>query len=86
MFPIQIERSENFGKQYFSIEQDLHRTGSDHFIGENSEWNQALLKRVLVAYSKYNPQIGYCQGFNILAAVVLEVLEWDVEESLKVSS
>ena len=64
--------------------QDLHRTGSDNFIGENSEWNQALLKRVLVAYSKYNPLIGYCQGFNILAAVVLEVVEWDVEESLKV--
>ena len=40
---------------------------------------------MLHAYSKFNPSIGYCQGFNILAAVVLEVMEWDVDASLKVN-
>jgi hypothetical protein len=28
--------------------------------------------------------VGYCQGFNMLAALILEVMEGNVEDSLKV--
>lgn len=30
--------------------------------------------------------VGYCQGFNMLAAIILEVMEGNVEDSLKVSA
>lgn len=68
----------------FEIFQDLHRTGCSLFSGEDAEHNQALLKQVLLAYARWNKNVGYCQGFNILAAVILEVVEWDVEDSLMV--
>lgn len=74
---------------YFSIKittQDLHRTGCELFSGEDAEQNQALLKQVLLGYARWNTSVGYCQGFNILAAVILEVVEWDVEDSLMVSA
>ncbi|KJE93456.1 hypothetical protein CAOG_04244 [Capsaspora owczarzaki ATCC 30864] len=31
----------------------------------------ANLRRVLVAYSWHNPQVGYCQGMNLIAAILL---------------
>ena len=36
------------------------------------------LRRILVAYSWYNPEVGYCQGLNRLAAIALLFLdeEW----------
>jgi hypothetical protein len=32
---------------------------------------QGMLYRVLAAYAVYNPEIGYCQGMNVLAGVLL---------------
>ena len=64
--------------------KDLHRTGCDLFSGADASVNQALLKQVLLAFARWNKGVGYCQGFNILAAVILEVVEWKVEEALMV--
>ncbi|TFK61250.1 TBC-domain-containing protein [Pluteus cervinus] len=52
------------------IEKDLHRSlpeyaGYQHEDGINS------LRRVLQAYSFKNPELGYCQAMNILAAAIL---------------
>ncbi|XP_013785215.2 TBC1 domain family member 30-like isoform X2 [Limulus polyphemus] len=66
------------------IIKDLHRTGCSMFSGEEAENNQALLKRVLLAYARWNKVVGYCQGFNMLAAIILEVMEWKDEDALKV--
>ena len=51
------------------IEKDLRRTfpaGAPH----NTATIDAL-RRVLVTYATYNPSVGYCQGMNFLAAVLL---------------
>ena len=56
----------------FSAFQDLHRTGCSLFCGEDAHANQLMLKRVLLAYARWNKSIGYCQGFNMLAAIILE--------------
>lgn len=45
---------------------------------------QALLKRVLLAYARWNKAVGYCQGLNVLAALLLEVMNRSEVESLKV--
>lgn len=70
----------NLGVQ---IVKDLHRTGCSLFSGDLAEQNQALLKRVLLAYARWNKSVGYCQGFNLLAAFVLEVVDWCDRNALK---
>lgn len=65
--------------------QDLHRTGCSLFCGEEAEDNQAMLKRVLLAFARWNKGVGYCQGFNMLAAIILEVMERQESDALKVS-
>ncbi|GIY97728.1 TBC1 domain family member 30 [Caerostris extrusa] len=64
------------------IIKDLHRTGCSPFSGDVAEQNQSHLKRVLLAYARWNPGVGYCQGFNMLAAIVLEVVDWIEEDAL----
>lgn len=59
------------------IERDLNRTFPDniHFQKETFQKNDPpmikSLRRVLVAFSLYNPKIGYCQSMNFLAGLLL---------------
>ena len=64
------------------IVKDLHRTGCSTFSGDDSEQDRALLKRVLLAFARYNKTIGYCQGFNIIAALILEIVDKKEEDAL----
>lgn len=52
------------------------------FCGQS---NQAVLKRVLLAYARWNKAVGYCQGFNMLAALILQVMDRNEPDSVKVS-
>uniref|UniRef100_A0A673WMC9 TBC1 domain family member 2 n=1 Tax=Salmo trutta TaxID=8032 RepID=A0A673WMC9_SALTR len=58
------------------IQLDLHRTltTNQRFSSPSSPTLQQL-QRILLAFSWQNPTIGYCQGLNRLAAIVLLVLE-----------
>ncbi|GLV44391.1 uncharacterized protein CBL_10195 [Carabus blaptoides fortunei] len=66
------------------IVKDLHRTGCSLFCGAAGQENQALLKRVLLAYARWNKSVGYCQGFNMLAALILQVMDKSEIDSVKV--
>ncbi|XP_064632060.1 TBC1 domain family member 30-like isoform X3 [Lineus longissimus] len=66
------------------IVKDLHRTGCSGFSGQDNEQDRAVLKRVLLAYARWNKHVGYCQGFNVLAALILEVMERREDDTLKV--
>ncbi len=81
VFFIQVGHSN--GNENDSL-QDLHRTGCSLFSGEDALPNQALLKRVLLAYARWNKTVGYCQGLNVLAALLLEVMNRCQVEALKV--
>uniref|UniRef100_A0A8D2ZZH9 TBC1 domain family member 30 n=1 Tax=Scophthalmus maximus TaxID=52904 RepID=A0A8D2ZZH9_SCOMX len=66
------------------IVKDLHRTGCSSYCGQEGEQDRVVLKRVLLAYARWNKAVGYCQGFNVLAALILEVTEGDESDALKV--
>lgn len=57
------------------IALDLQRSFPTHrsLMGESPEAieGQAKLFRVLIAYARYNPEIGYSQGMSYIAAVLL---------------
>lgn len=42
------------------------------------------LYSVRVFCFRWNKEVGYCQGFNMLAAIILEVMEKSESDSLKV--
>ncbi|KAK9890804.1 hypothetical protein WA026_012148 [Henosepilachna vigintioctopunctata] len=71
------------GELGVQIVKDLHRTGCSLFCGEGGQENQALLKKVLLAYARWNKAVGYCQGFNMLAALILQVTEKSETDALK---
>lgn len=54
------------------IETDLLRTlpNNRHYEGMYAD-GIPKLRRVLLAYSIYNPEVGYCQGLNRLVAIML---------------
>uniref|UniRef100_A0A095B427 TBC1 domain family member 30 n=1 Tax=Schistosoma haematobium TaxID=6185 RepID=A0A095B427_SCHHA len=62
------------------IVKDLHRTGCEQF---GSDSDRASLKRVLLAYARWNKRVGYCQGFNVIAAGVLDVTGRDEKKAFK---
>ncbi|KAK7474153.1 hypothetical protein BaRGS_00034613, partial [Batillaria attramentaria] len=66
------------------IVKDLHRTGCSSFSGQDNEEDRAVLKRVLLAYARWNKRVGYCQGFNVIAALLLNVMERKEDDALKV--
>lgn len=35
---------------------------------------------------RWNKDVGYCQGFNMLAAIILEVMDKSESDSLKVNN
>ncbi|XP_027516234.1 TBC1 domain family member 30 isoform X5 [Corapipo altera] len=66
------------------VKVDLHRTGCSSYCGQEAEQDRVVLKRVLLAYARWNKSVGYCQGFNILAALILEVMEGNEGDALKI--
>jgi hypothetical protein len=54
------------------IDLDIERTLRDHVMFKiRFSSAQISLFKVLVAYSNYDPQVGYCQGMSTIAAFIL---------------
>lgn len=67
-----------------AFSQDLHRTGCSLFCGAAGRDNQAVLRRVLLGFARWNKSVGYCQGLNVLAALVLQVMDRAESAAVKV--
>ncbi|KAG8527702.1 uncharacterized protein KY384_007856 [Bacidia gigantensis] len=55
------------------IQMDIRRTLTDNVFFRKGP-GVAKLNEVLVAYSRRNPDVGYCQGMNLIAASLLLVM------------
>jgi hypothetical protein len=53
------------------IDKDLHRSMPSHPFYASQPKNLEPLRNVLLAYAARNPSVGYCQGMNIVAAMLL---------------
>ncbi|XP_063695112.1 TBC1 domain family member 10A-like [Bolinopsis microptera] len=57
------------------IEKDLPRTYKLHeLFAEEGGLGQTEMKKVLKAYSIYNPKVGYCQGMTSIAGILLMLM------------
>lgn len=71
------KRNKNTIRDLDVIERDLNRTFPDniHFHRESFQSEEPFmiqaLRRVLLAFSIYDSEIGYCQSMNFLAALLL---------------
>ena len=68
---------ENIKNNYHEIiKQDLTRT----FIDKNEEKLYIKkLENILLAYSRRNQFIGYCQGFNFIVSFILKIINNEEE-------
>ncbi|KAI9787158.1 MAG: hypothetical protein M1839_003393 [Geoglossum umbratile] len=55
------------------ISMDINRTLTDNIFFRKGP-GVAKLEEVLLAYSRRNPDIGYCQGMNLIAASLLLIM------------
>ena len=53
------------------IELDLYRTMPYNVFFGGKGPGVDKLRRVLIAFSRMNPDVGYCQGMNVIAAILL---------------
>ncbi|KAL2316243.1 TBC domain-containing protein C4G8.04 [Schizosaccharomyces pombe] len=53
------------------IDMDINRTMAKNVFFGGKGPGIPKLRRILVAYSRHNPHIGYCQGMNVIGAFLL---------------
>ena len=63
------------------IEKDLHRTFPNHRAFDEGGEGRNKLRDILTAYALRNPNVGYCQSLNYVAAMLLIALKLDAEAS-----
>uniref|UniRef100_A0A8D3C8L7 TBC1 domain family, member 16 n=1 Tax=Scophthalmus maximus TaxID=52904 RepID=A0A8D3C8L7_SCOMX len=70
------EHSEFWRKVQFTVDKDVVRTDrSNHFFrGENNP-NVEIMRRILLNYAVFNPDMGYCQGMSDLVAPLLTEIQ-----------
>ncbi|RVE69494.1 hypothetical protein OJAV_G00078320 [Oryzias javanicus] len=70
------EHSEFWRKVQFTVDKDVVRTdrSNQFFRGENNQ-NVEIMRRVLLNYAVFNPDMGYCQGMSDLVAPLLTEIQ-----------
>lgn len=63
-------------KDIRQIDLDVNRTYRNHIMfRDRYSTKQCMLFRILVAYSIYNSEVGYCQGMSQIAALLLMYMD-----------
>lgn len=61
----------NSALQQYSVNDNSNNTNKKCATNTTTQSGQAALRRVLRAYSYYDPEVGYCQGMNFIAGMFL---------------
>lgn len=79
-FDEDTEERKMFTTAITEIEKDCCRTDSHNpFISGEDNPNQAVLKRILISYYLYRPEIGYVQGMSDLLVPIFSVIREEFE-------
>ncbi|KAF7492835.1 USP6 N-terminal-like protein [Sarcoptes scabiei] len=71
-----LECGFQYSKDIRQIDLDVNRTYRKHIMfRERYNTKQQMLFKILVAYSVYNSEIGYCQGMSQIAALLLMYMD-----------
>ncbi|XP_058822864.1 uncharacterized protein LOC131684205 isoform X2 [Topomyia yanbarensis] len=71
-----LSLARQWGTEARQIDSDVNRQFREHvFYRERYSIKQKSLFNVLVAYSMYNTEVGYCQGMSGLAGVLLMYMD-----------
>lgn len=77
-----LEYGLEYSKDVRQIDLDVNRTYRNHLMfKERYNTKQQMLFKILVAYSVYNTEIGYCQGMSQIAALLLMYMDEEVSVS-----
>ncbi|XP_032735809.1 uncharacterized protein LOC116880610 [Lontra canadensis] len=69
------EQAQVFSKDIRQIDLDVNRTFRNHIMFRDRYGvGQRALFHVLLAYSVYNPEVGYCQGMSEMVAILVMFL------------
>lgn len=70
------EHSAFWRKVQFTVDKDVVRTdrSNQFFQGENNP-NVEIMRRILLNYAVFNPDMGYCQGMSDLVAPLLSEVQ-----------
>lgn len=70
------EHSAFWRKVQFTVDKDVVRTdrSNQFFQGENNP-NVEIMRRILLNYAVFNPDMGYCQGMSDLVAPLLSEIQ-----------
>uniref|UniRef100_A0A8C1YCR0 TBC1 domain family, member 16 n=1 Tax=Cyprinus carpio TaxID=7962 RepID=A0A8C1YCR0_CYPCA len=70
------QHSEFWRKVQFTVDKDVVRTDRSNmfFRGENNP-NVEIMRRILLNYAVFNPDMGYCQGMSDLVAPLLTEIQ-----------
>ena len=77
----QAKKFSKYRERKVQIEKDVIRTDSTHIFykGKMANGNVQRLRDMLLSYSFYNFDLGYCQGMSDLLAPLLYVMEKEAE-------
>ena len=63
-----------------TILRDINRTFPRHAMFADEGTGQDCLRRVLIAYSLYDEEVGYCQGLGFITAMFLTYMPEEVRD------
>lgn len=79
----QIEAEEveikEFKNTYRALQKDIHRTFSNGRVLHLSEQQQCQLRKLLGIYSLLDPEVGYVQGMNFIAGIVIFAVDDELD-------
>ncbi|CAG9324101.1 unnamed protein product [Blepharisma stoltei] len=61
--------------KFYTVKNDISKDLPRTYLVANSQIDKSQLSKILIALAYVKPHIGYCQGLNFIAAIILKVVQ-----------